>query len=230
MNDEFENLHLGCGLKTPSGWINVDGSWNARLAKYPLLRRIVRLAGILPLEWLNVPWASNIFIHDVRRTLPFRDCTFRYIYSSHLLEHLYWQEGQRLLRDCFRLLMRGGCLRMVVPDLKTMVKDYIDGVPPASSGGTKADRLNDRLLMHLRKPPSGNILYRIYNLLNDFHTHKWMYDADSLMQCFRDAGFVEVREMAYCDSRIPNVDVVEDPGRVLNGAGICVEGIRPIDM
>ena len=27
-------INLGCGLRTPSGWVNVEGSYNARLAKH----------------------------------------------------------------------------------------------------------------------------------------------------------------------------------------------------
>jgi hypothetical protein len=92
---------------------------------------------------------------------------------------------------------------------------------------TRADLLNDRLLLRPRRPQAGNLLYRIYTALNDFHTHKWMYDADSLTNCFYKIGFIEVKEMAYRDSRIPGISDVEDPGRVLDGAGICVEGMKP---
>jgi hypothetical protein len=31
-------LNLGCGLSIAPGWINIDNSPNARLAKYPRLR------------------------------------------------------------------------------------------------------------------------------------------------------------------------------------------------
>ena len=227
----YQKLHLGCGLKTPDDWLNVDGSWNARLAKHPILRKIVRWTRMISPEQLAISWDSKIFIHDVRSPLPFETDSFQFVYASHLLEHLYWEEGQKLLKQCFRVLKPAGCLRIVVPDLKVIVEEYVAASLVNNDSKnrlmSKADQFNDRLLMHSRQPPSGNLLYRIHTALNDFHTHKWMYDADSLTQCFRMVGFTEVQEMACHASRISGIEAVEDPGRVLNGAGVCIEGIKP---
>ena len=90
-----------------------------------------------------------------------------------------------------------------------------------------ADRMNRRLLFRNPAPPAGNLIYRIYSALKDFHSHKWMYDADSLMEHFRWVGFVEVQQMQFRRSRIEGIEKIELPDRVLNGAGICVEGIKP---
>jgi len=227
----YQKLHLGCGLRTPSDWLNVDGSWNARLAKFSKLRKIVGRTKLISPEQFDIPWNSEIFIHDVRSPLPFERDSFQFVYASHLLEHLYWEEGQKLFRQCFRVLKPGGCLRIVVPDLKVIARKYMADSPVENDSKnelTSADQFNDHLLMHGRcPPPSGNLLYRIHTALNDFHTHKWMYDADSLTQCFRMVGFTEVREMACHDSRIAGIEAVEDPERVLNGAGVCIEGIKP---
>jgi SAM-dependent methyltransferase len=223
---EYQKLHLGCGLNTPPDWLNVDGSWNARLAKYPLLRRMVRSIGIIPREQLDIPWDAHIFTHDVRLPLPFENGAFQCVYASHLLEHLYLAEGKRLLTECFRVIKPGGVLRMVVPDLKSLIEEY--GAAGSSNDGLKdrACRFNEKLLMHGSQPASGNIFRRLYASLNDFHTHKWMYDAAALIECFQGAGFAEVLEMACNESRIQGIEGIEDPGRVLHGAGICVEGIR----
>lgn len=115
-------LHLGCGTITPDGWINVDGSWNARLAKHPLLRKMLAAASILSRDQSHVPWNPKIITRDVRRPLPYSADSFDAIYASHLLEHLYLDEGRRLLRECFRTLRPGGVLRMVVPDLRAAVQ------------------------------------------------------------------------------------------------------------
>ena len=34
MDKLYKKLHIGCGPFTPSGWVNLDGSWNAKLAKF----------------------------------------------------------------------------------------------------------------------------------------------------------------------------------------------------
>jgi len=41
------------------------------------------------------------------------------------------------------------------------------------------------------------------------------------------AGFEEVREKRYLESEIPGIEEVEQASRVVEGAGICVEGKKP---
>lgn len=225
-------LNLGCGLLAPQGWVNVDGSWNARLAKYPFIRRMLSSLRVLPPGKMEIPWSSNIFIHDVRKPLPFPDESAAAIYASHVLEHLYFQEARKLLIESFRVLAGGGALRVVVPDLKAIVEEYLGERPfgPLSEEMASlqpADRFNQRLLMRASNPPSSNVFYRIYEAWQDFHSHKWMYDRDSLVELFQWAGFVNVQPKECHVSCIDDIQAVEDKSRILNGAGICVEGTKP---
>lgn len=224
-------LNLGCGLLTSPGWVNVDGSWNARLAKRPVLRRALASVGLLSPDKANIPWDSTIFIHDIRKPLPFPDGSASAIYASHVLEHLYFDEGRQLMRESFRVLSSGGLLRIVVPDLSAIVREYLGERPFGALAADMetlrpADRFNERLLMRSPVSGSANLFYRIYEAWEDFHSHKWMYDLDSLMHLFRWTGFVEVKNMECHVSRIADIQKVEDPSRILNGGGICVEGMR----
>src|SRR5713226_6355273 len=106
-------LNLGCGLQAPSGWINVDGSWNARLAKYPLLRRALFWFRLLPADKVEIPWSPSIVTHDVRKRLPFSDGSVAAVYASHVLEHLYREEGQRLVAEAFCELWYQTCERLL---------------------------------------------------------------------------------------------------------------------
>jgi predicted SAM-dependent methyltransferase len=226
-------LNLGCGLITPPGWINVDGSFNARLAKHPVLRRTLHALRVTSADKISVAWNPDILIHNLRKPLPFRDESTAAIYSSHLLEHLYLEEARRLIRETYRVLAQRGILRIVVPDLASIVQEYLGEHPfGESSNGVEhacsADRLNQRLLMRSSAPPSDNLFSRLYNFWMDFHTHKWMYDANSLTRHMESAGFVEVRQMGFHESRIEGIELIEDPSRVLKGEGICIEGVKPI--
>ncbi len=226
-------LHLGCGLTTPDGWINIDGSWNARLAKYPILRRVAHSLHLVPPDKVDVPWSSRIFIHDVRKPLPFPNGSAEAIYSSHLLEHLYFEQGKTLVRECFRVLASKGILRVVVPDLAcNCPRNTSDGtrLENPSTGDeslTPADRFNQRLLMRPPAPPSDSLIYRWYTTVADFHQHKWMYDENSLKALLRAAGFADVERMPLHTSRIAGIEQIEQPSRVANGQGICVEGVKP---
>jgi len=88
-SDNPIRLNLGCGLQAPLGWINVDGSWNARLAKYRRLRRMLSSFRLLPADKLEIPWSPSILIRDVRKPLPFPDGSVTAVYASRVLEHLY---------------------------------------------------------------------------------------------------------------------------------------------
>lgn len=113
---------------------------------------------------------------------------------------------------------------MVVPDLKSIILEYINN--KLHYNEPKADIFIRKILLRSESPISGNILYKLYTIMKDYHSHKWMYDADSLTYHFRNAGFSNVRECGFRESLIDQIDVVEKPERVLNGAGICVEGIK----
>src|SRR5258708_12947079 len=103
-------LNLGCGLQTADGWLNVDGSYNARLAKYPFIRRALAWLNLLPSDRLSTPWSSSIFIHDIRKALPFPDSSVAAIYASHVLEHLYHEEAHRLVPESLPLLSTSSAL------------------------------------------------------------------------------------------------------------------------
>lgn len=76
-------------------------------------------------------------------------------------------------------------------------------------------------------PPHGNLIYRWYTAVADFHQHKWMYDENSLEALLETAGFADIERMPLHISRIPGIEHIEHPSRVANGQGICVEGVKP---
>jgi len=122
-----------------------------------VVRRVLRALRVLPREKFDVPWSSDILIHDVRKPLPFPNSLFDAIYASHLLEHLNLEEGKRLLRECFRVLQPKGVPRMVVPDLEAIVREYLGEKPFGDLSGEMemlppADRLNRRLLLRSPEP------------------------------------------------------------------------------
>ncbi|MGB2591794.1 MAG: methyltransferase domain-containing protein [Candidatus Acidiferrum sp.] len=229
---ELLRLNLGCGLRTGDNWVNVDGSWNARLAKRPLLRRLLASLHIIAKDKSEIPWSTKIFIHDIRKPLPFPDGSANAVFASHVLEHLYIEEGRDLIRESFRVLAKGGVLRVVVPDLNAILREYFGERPfgelcPEMASLSPADRVNQRLLMRWPSPSGGNLFYRIYNSWQDFHTHKWMYDSNSLAALFESVGFAEVEPKTSGQSKIDRIEEVEDPSRILNGGGICIEGVKP---
>jgi predicted SAM-dependent methyltransferase len=104
-------LHLGCGSKYKSGWINVDLHQDADLQL------------------------------DVRENLPFGEGTVSMIYSEHFFEHLeYPTEVLHLLRESMRVLEPGGTFSVGVPDAEETLFQYAQGQLPALLQGWSQDK------------------------------------------------------------------------------------------
>jgi len=230
----YENLttpkkvNLGCGPNAPDGWLNVDGSWNAWLSNHRFLRSALETLGLINPNH-GAQWKVRPLVHDLTEPLPFRDNTVSAVYAAHVIEHLYLTRAQDLLSECKRVLRPGGVLRLVVPDLHSMVASYLKkkSGPLSFEKIEAADELNEKLGFRSPAPPNGNLLFKFYYLWKDFHHHKWMYDSDSLKRYLEQAGFTDVVEKGFRESDIPGIEEVEDPGRVLDGAGICLECKKP---
>jgi SAM-dependent methyltransferase len=225
-----ERINLGCGPNAPAGWLNVDGSWNAWISNHRYLRKSLQTLGLINPN-LGAYWKVRPLVHDLTKPLPFETNRISAIYGSHVLEHLYHADAQRLLAECKRVLKPGGVIRLVVPDLHSMVVDYLE---KKNRNGTfcdekvsAADHLNERLGYRGPAPPNGNFVLRFYATWKDFHSHKWMYDSESLAHYLSLAGFADVADKKFRESDISGIEEVEKEDRVLNGAGVCVEAKKP---
>ncbi|MGH8546556.1 MAG: class I SAM-dependent methyltransferase, partial [Gammaproteobacteria bacterium] len=183
-------LNLGCGLRAPENWLNVDGSLQVVFARRPRLKRVLANLGLYPKSQAKILWPPNIARLDLRNPLPFPDNRFSAVYSSHTLEHLYYDQAAALIRECYRVLKSGGICRVVVPDLAATIQRYLLRTSQSDQGDTAAEQLMDELLLHPRVPECG--LLGLYHRLCGYHQHKWMYDGPGVAKLLREAGFFNV--------------------------------------
>ncbi len=89
--------NLGCGSQICPDWINID---------------LVRTG-------------PGVVAHDLSTGIPLPDVSCEVVYHSHVLEHLRRPDAQFFMRECFRVLKPGGILRVAVPDLEQICRQYI---------------------------------------------------------------------------------------------------------
>lgn len=199
-------LNLGCGAQVVDGWLNVDYAIGARLAKMPVLGRISK-----GLRLTRLDWDGRIFIHDLRKRLPWADGSVEAIYSSHTLEHLDKEHGRKLVQECQRVLKPGGVLRIVVPDLRAIVTDYVEGRLPAD------DFLG--VLEVLPQASRGVVRKRLAGFFQ--FDHRCMYDTKRLVELLEETGFTAAVREPY-NSDINGIELLELEDRTLRAA--IVEG------
>jgi prepilin-type processing-associated H-X9-DG protein len=159
-NGRALHLHLGCGAKYLPGFVNVDAN--------PL--RKVDL-------WL-----------DVRCGLPYRANSVSSIYSTHMIEHLYPDELERLLRECARALKPGGGLRIVVPSLRNAILAYQEN---------RYDWFPGNFPRHF-----DSVGGRFSNFLFCDGQHRTAFDFGHLQEILFKAGFARVEESEEGRSRL----------------------------
>lgn len=102
--------------------------------------------------WVNIDIASSspeVRAYDIRKNLPYPDAEFDACYSSHVLEHLKQHEAQKLLSECHRVLKPKGIIRIVVPDLESIVRDYLNALEQVDSGLKEAESNYDWMMLEL---------------------------------------------------------------------------------
>jgi|LQYC01.1.fsa_nt_gi Uncharacterized protein conserved in bacteria len=209
-------VNLGCGLNAPSEWVNIDGSFSALLSKRKrLYQALCKIFRIKP-----VPWPENIKIVDVRKGLPFPDGSSEAIFSSHMLEHLDFDEGDFVIKEAFRCLRGGGVIRIIVPDLFQTAQKYVDCMINDPQKEHSYNFLRD---LNMSSKSYEGIWKIIYNKFGP-SKHLSMYDEWSLKTLLEKHGFTKIQRMVYGQSHIPDIKLVEDKGR--HEMAICLEAVK----
>jgi len=156
---ETRRLHLGAGEHVLPGWLNTD---------------------------LHDYGRSDLVYLDVRRPFPLPDASFDAVFSEHMLEHLTYTEGQRCLRECFRVLCPGGTLRIATPSLERLARLY--------DGGDVEERYVQWAAQTLEPELSAPLPGAVVNNFFRAWGHRFIYDPQTLRHALSEAGFVDVEE------------------------------------
>jgi predicted SAM-dependent methyltransferase len=173
--------------------------------------------GILP-GWVNIDVHPAPLAMNVLRGLPFAAGSARYVFVSHLLEHLFFpRDVKPFLAELRRVVAPGGTVRIVVPDVEQCIEAY--GTRNAAFFASRREtwpwwpenptRLEDFLAY------SGAGAEPAYL----FESHKYGYDMETLQRILEEAGFTNVERSGFMASRHESlrVDSVSDVAKATYG-------------
>ncbi|XAL98224.1 methyltransferase domain-containing protein [Phycisphaeraceae bacterium D3-23] len=120
-------------------------------------------------DWLNLDLTScapEVTACDLRHGIPLGDNTADACYSSHILEHLRPCDGHAFIAEQCRVLKPGGVIRVAIPDLETICRNYIQHLDRLLAGDAQAEADYDWTMLELydqttRDKPGGEMARRL---------------------------------------------------------------------
>ena len=104
---KIDKLHVGCGDVLLKGWLNI------KLEKREVYGRLKNIDGAYLLNYnLLKPW-------------PLADGSVSLIAGSHFIEHLDLNHGIKFLNEAFRVMKKGGVIRLSCPDMELYARNYV---------------------------------------------------------------------------------------------------------
>jgi len=160
------SLEVGAGNKKGSnGWVTID------------------ISKTCDLRW------------DLRRGIPFPDESLAKVYSSHFLEHLSFEEGQKFLDECLRVLIPGGIISICVPNAKLYIDAYLN-----------SKDLDRKYFFDYTRAYNNTSRIDFVNYIAYMAgEHKYMFDQENLVNILTLKGFRNARNRSF----EPSLDLKE---------------------
>ena len=152
--------------------------------------------------WLSadVRWNSRLYL-DVASEWPIPNDPVSHVYADNVIEHLGLNANRTLFAQAVRVLIPGGRMRLVIPDVGRLARFYVDGgrdaeqhLANARTHGYTAEHLVD--LLRIVFQDAGNHI-------------GYLWDYSSLSSELRDAGFAEVVRCEIGRSSDPDFRALE---------------------
>jgi len=181
-NNNIRKLHLGCGVHLLDGWLNTDFS----------------------------PKSSNVLTLDVTKTFPFLDGVFDYVFNEHLIEHLTYVQGYRMLNECYRVLRSGGKIRISTPDLGFLIKIYNNPQIEINKS-----YINWVTVHEINYAPFCDAVFIINNFMRSYG-HQFIYEEKILRFLMEKCGFEKIEKFNLSQSKDSELCGLENIERLPN--------------
>ena len=190
-------INIGCSESPTEGWLNFDCSIGLKFSKFYFLTKLLyKLNLITPWQFRVTSFykKNNIRYANAAKKIPLEDNSVEVVYSSHMIEHLTKSEAKSFLKQSYRVLNKGGIIRLAVPDLRKKAQEYLE------------DGDADRFVYetHMWYPEINSFFQKFYIFLTSPRHHLWMYDFNSMSKLLQECGFENIVSLKPSETTIPN--------------------------
>jgi SAM-dependent methyltransferase len=158
----LRKLQIGAGPNELAGWLNADFS----------------------------PRHSSTIFMDATQPFPLPSDSFDLIFSEHMIEHVPFDQGQKMLRECYRVLKPGGQIRIATPNLERIAA--LATASPSVDQTRYASWAIDNHVPYALRAKSPAEEYRPAYVINNFFWgfgHYFVYDPRTLGAALTASGF-----------------------------------------
>ena len=147
--------------------------------------------------WLNTdrqPLPGSCYL-NASRPFPLPDSAFYAVFGEHMIEHLPFPAAAAMVAECARVLRPGGHLRLATPDL-AKVCNLVRAAPGSPEAAYTSWQVRTHVSWAAGELPA-------FAINQQFHGwgHQFIYDFECLKALLEAQGFVDVRRVAYGESR-----------------------------
>ncbi len=117
-------------------------------------------------DWINIDFKSNdhsVIEHDITTGIPLEDESAKVVYHAAILEHFNLSNAIAFIRECYRILVPGGIIRVGVPDLEKICHLYLEKLNEVQKGIAAAEQDYDWMMLelydqHVREQSGGEMI------------------------------------------------------------------------
>jgi predicted SAM-dependent methyltransferase len=194
--DGFRCIELGSGAHLLPGWLHTD---------------LDATAHVLPL--------------DATQAFPIDDRVFDYVYTEHMIEHIAFEQGCAMIRECFRIMKAGAIIRIVTPSIGFLMRLF----------SHDRSELEEHYIEWATRQFTPNAPAPLPSFVfNNFVRqwgHQFIYDRTTLRWVLSETGFVDITECRISQSdhaKLRNLETVTRmPDGFLELESMIFEAMRP---
>lgn len=137
--------------------------------------------------WTTVDLNGADIIHDLRNGIPLPESSVDKIYTSHMFEHIPYNNLVPFINECYRVLKPGGELSVSVPNAGLYIKAYYERRTFREKGKDYIPAIVD----------TGSFLDQVNYIAYMDGLHHYMFDEENLINTIKKAPFKSVTSRKF---------------------------------